>query len=64
MPASTARTEPLAQLVAVDLTKIPVTLSSLGPPPAPCTLVVSTNETKRRRKKEEEGSKHDSLKDN
>ena len=35
VPASTASTDPFAQLVAVDLTSRPVTLSSLGPPPAP-----------------------------
>lgn len=35
VPASTASNDPLAQLVAVDLTSRPVTLSSVGPPPAP-----------------------------
>lgn len=35
-PASTAMTEFLAQFVAVDRTRKPVTLSSLGPPPEPC----------------------------
>lgn len=34
-PASTARTEFLDHLVAVDRTRKPVTLSSVGPPPAP-----------------------------
>lgn len=35
MPASTASSEPALQFVAIDLTRSPVTLSSLGPPPAP-----------------------------
>lgn len=35
MPASTASSEPVLQFVAVDLTRSPVTLSSIGPPPAP-----------------------------
>ena len=35
MPASTAKTEPFDHCVAVDLTSKPVTLSSVGPPPAP-----------------------------
>ena len=35
MPASTAKTEPLDHCVDVDLTSRPVTLSSVGPPPAP-----------------------------
>jgi hypothetical protein len=35
-PASTAMTEFLDQFVAVDRTRKPVTLSSLGPPPEPC----------------------------
>lgn len=35
VPASTASTDPFAQLVAVDLTSRPVTLSSFGPPPEP-----------------------------
>lgn len=36
-PASTARTEPLAQLEAVERTRNPVALSSLGPPDEPYT---------------------------
>jgi hypothetical protein len=36
-PASTAITEFLAQFVAIDRTRKPVTLSSLGPPPEPCS---------------------------
>ena len=35
IPASIAKTEPLDHCVAVDLTRRPVTLSSVGPPPAP-----------------------------
>ena len=35
VPASTAKMEPFVQLVAVERTSKPVTLSSLGPPPAP-----------------------------
>lgn len=35
MPASTAKTDPFDHCVAVDLTRRPVTLSSVGPPPAP-----------------------------
>ena len=63
VPASTARTEPLAQFVAIDLTKIPVTLSSFGPPPAPFILLVSTHERKHRSKKEKGKCKHHCLKD-
>ena len=36
IPASTASTEPFCHPVHVDRTKRPVTLSSVGPPPAPC----------------------------
>jgi hypothetical protein len=35
-PASTAKTEFFAHFAAVDRTRKPVTLSSLGPPPEPC----------------------------
>jgi len=36
VPASTASNEPLAHPEALDRTRSPVTLSSLGPPPEPC----------------------------
>jgi hypothetical protein len=38
-PASTARTEFLDHCVAVERTRKPVTLSSLGPPPDPWSAV-------------------------
>lgn len=39
-PASTASTEFLAHFAAVERTRKPVTLSSLGPPPEPWHLLV------------------------
>ena len=41
-PASTARTEFLDHLVAVERTRKPVTLSSVGPPPAPDTWMAGS----------------------
>jgi hypothetical protein len=35
-PASTAKTEFLTHFAAMERTRNPVTLSSLGPPPEPC----------------------------
>lgn len=43
VPASTAITEFFDQFVAVDRTRKPVTLSSLGPPPDPCTCEHDTS---------------------
>ena len=51
MPASTARREPFDQFEAVDLTRRPVTLSSVGPPPAPFQEQISPlREMSRQRK--------------